>query len=91
MLLQYLLSAECVSGWAFLLSRKLRMMWRRLDSRVVAILSAEWVGGGVPVEPEASYAVASLRQSCCYTTYSVRSGRVGVPLEPEASYAVASF
>ena len=63
------------------------MMWRRLDSRVVAILSAEWVGGGVPVQPEASYAVASLRQSCCYSTYSVRSGRVGVPLEPEASYA----
>ena len=27
-------------------------------SRVVAILSAEWVGGGAPLEPEASYDVA---------------------------------
>ena len=35
---------------ALLLSRKLRMLWRRSDCRSAAALSAEWVGGGAPLE-----------------------------------------
>ena len=41
----------------------LRMLWLRLASRVAAVLSAEWLGEGAPVELESSYAVALLSQS----------------------------
>ena len=57
------LLTQCgVGGWAFLLSRKLRML------RVATVLSAERVGGCAPFEPEASYVVALLRLSFCCST-----------------------
>merc|ERR1711960_91092 len=75
---------------AVLLSWKLHTLWRHSAGRVGAIFSAEWVGGCAPLDLEASYAVASLRQSCCWNA-QCGVGGWGGPLEQEASYAVASL
>ena len=68
-----------LSGWAgpFQLNRKLRMLWLRSDSRVATVLTQCGVCErvGVPLEPEASYDVASFRQSRCCNTQCGVGGR----------------